>query len=516
MSIPGGAVSSWSLTHNITGRWGGTLKPLELTQSYTDLPEIFYAPVNPTPVKHPEARMINDPLAASLGLDPEWLHSDAGLAVLSGQTTLPNTQPIAMAYGGHQFGHWAGVLGDGRALLLGEHQAPTGDHWDIQLKGAGPTPFSRNGDGRSSIGPVVREYLASEAMAALGIPTTRALAAVSTGEHVQRQAPEPGGILCRVARSHIRIGTFEFIARQNDPESLQALLMYVLKHHHPAWVDHDQPALVWFEHVIELTASLVARWMEVGFIHGVMNTDNCSVLGDTIDYGPFGMLDAFVPDQVYSSIDRNGRYAYNQQPAVAAWNLARLGECLLPLLSDQSEASIEIATNALNRFPDRFKHHFETAITEKVGLDPKNAQHTEHAMALLDCMANNDADMTLTFRRLGSLKDHPSPQDDTVRVLFDNPAQFDQWAVGWRQCLQDNAVDPATRQATMNQRNPAYILRNHLAQHAVDAAIERLDFEPMRRVHALLAHPFDDQKEHARWAGPPSPDERVLTTFCGT
>jgi uncharacterized protein YdiU (UPF0061 family) len=489
---------------------------MQLTQTYTQLPEVFYAPVDPTPVDHPTPIVINDALAETLGLDPHWLHSEAGLAVLSGQTTLPHTQPIAMAYAGHQFGHWAGVLGDGRALLLGEQQDPQGQRFDIQLKGAGPTPFSRNGDGRSSIGPVVREYLGCEAMAALGIPTTRALAAIATGESVQRDNQEPGGILCRVAKSHVRIGTFEFIARQNDPESVQALLSYILNRHHPEWVGHDQAALRWFEHVIELTATLVARWMEVGFIHGVMNTDNCSVVGETIDYGPFGMLDAFIPDQVYSSIDQHGRYAYNQQPAIAAWNLARLGECLLPLLANEPEAGIEIATAALNRFPGIFKHHFERGITEKVGLDPTNPQHSEHAMALLDCMAANDADMTLTFRRLGSLDDHPGPKDESLSVLFDDPSHVDQWLQGWRQCLQSTPLDAASRQAAMKQRNPAFILRNHLAQQAVDAAIDRLDFEPMKRLGALLNHPFDDQPEHADWAGPPRADERVLKTFCGT
>jgi len=489
---------------------------MKLTQSYAQLPDIFYAAVDPTPTDRPSAVMLNDELAALLGLDRQWLHSKTGLAVLAGQTTLAQPQPIAMAYGGHQFGHWAGVLGDGRALLLGEHEDAHGKRWDIQLKGAGPTPFSRTGDGRSSIGPVVREYLGSEAMAALGIPTTRALAAISTGEQVQRNAPEPGGILVRVAQSHVRIGTFEFIARQNDRDALEALLAYVQQRHCPTGGSEGIDALRWFESVIDATASLVAQWMQVGFIHGVMNTDNVSVVGETLDYGPFGMLDSFVPDQVYSSIDRAGRYAYNQQPAVAAWNLARLGECLVPLLAEQPEAGVEIATDALNRFPAIFKHYFEHGITEKVGLDPRHRQHIDHAMALLDCMAANDADMTLTFRRLGQLDDQPNDADQDVRVLFDDPAAFDQWARDWRRCLEHTALDAPARQMAMNQRNPAFVLRNHLAQQAVDAAIEDLDFEPMRRIHALLSRPFDDQPEHAVWAGPPAPDERVLTTFCGT
>lgn len=489
---------------------------MRLTQTYTQLPEAFYAKTLPTPVVSPSFVAINDGLINALGMDQTWFDSDQALAVLSGQSTLNDTTPIAQAYAGHQFGHWVPILGDGRALLLGEHTDPSGVRWDVQLKGAGRTPFSRNGDGRSSIGPVVREYLASEAMAALGIPTTRALAAISTGESVQRQKPEPGGILVRVAQSHVRIGTFEFFARQGLNEAVAQLLDYQIERHHPHLIGTPDRALQWFNEVIERTAHLVSTWMQVGFIHGVMNTDNCSVIGDTIDYGPFGFLDAFVPETVYSSIDHQGRYAYNQQPAIAAWNLSRLAECLLPLLSQDSEAAIEVATQALNAFPAKFKTDFEAGITRKTGLDPTQPKHVEVAMSLLDVMAQNDADMTLTFRRLGALDDQPGDDDEPLRQLFDDPHAFDQWASRWRACLSHLGQETPSRTQAMNAINPAFILRNHLAERAVDAAIHHLDFEPMRRLQQILSNPFEDQPENAQWAGPPAPDERVTATFCGT
>jgi len=489
---------------------------MRLTQTYTQLPEAFYAKTQPTPVVDPRFITINDRLINDLGMDRAWFDSEQALAVLSGRTTLNDTTPIAQAYAGHQFGHWVPILGDGRALLLGEHTDPSGIRWDVQLKGAGPTPFSRNGDGRSSIGPVVREYLASEAMAALGIPTTRALAAISTGETVQRQQTEPGGILVRVAQSHVRIGTFEFFARQGLHDAVAQLLDYQIERHQPHLIGTPDRALKWFTEVIARTAHLVSAWMQVGFIHGVMNTDNCSVIGETIDYGPFGFLDAFIPDTVYSSIDHQGRYAYNQQPAIAAWNLSRLAECLLPLLSEDTEEAIEIATQTLNAFPGLFKADFEKGVTKKTGLDPENRKHIEVAMGLLDVMAQNDADMTLTFRRLGVLDKQPGTRDETVRQLFDDPQAFDRWAGQWRACLSDLNQEAPSRAQAMNAINPAFVLRNHLAQRAVDAAIEDLDFEPMHRLQNILAHPFDDQPEHNEWAGPPAPDERVTATFCGT
>lgn len=489
---------------------------MRLNQPYAQLPDIFFASVSPTPVSDPKFIALNLRLADALGIDKHWLASEEGLAVLSGQTTLSAPTPIAMAYAGHQFGHWVPILGDGRAMLLGEHQDPLGHRWDIQLKGAGPTPFSRNGDGLSSIGPVVREYLASEAMAALGIPTTRSLVAISTGDRVQRQRPEPGGLLVRVAKSHIRIGTFEYFARQGQHQAVLQLLDFVIGREHPDLIDQEQRALLWFTRIIEMSAHLISQWMQVGFIHGVMNTDNMSVSGETLDYGPFGFLDSFVPETVYSSIDTAGRYAYNQQPAIGAWNLARLAECLLPLIDADTERAIEIVSDALKAFPKQFKHHFEAGMTRKVGLDPGTEKHRDIAMDLLDVMAANDADMTLTYRHLSALGKTTSEHDQNVRVLFDDPGAFDQWAMHWRSALAEGHQSEAARRHQMKNMNPAFILRNHLAQRAVDAAIERLDFEPMHRLLKIVTHPYDDQPDQAEWAGPPAPHERVVTTFCGT
>lgn len=489
---------------------------MRLRQPYRELPDLLYAEADPTPVLAPSWIAKNHSLASALGISPDWLDSDEALALLSGQHALASPKPLAMAYAGHQFGHWVPLLGDGRALLLGEHTDRDGRRWEIQLKGAGATPFSRNGDGRSSIGPVVREYLASEAMAALGIPTTRSLAAIATGESVQRQTAEAGGILVRVARSHVRIGTFEYAARLGEPSLVEQLLDYVITQHHPDLIDAPQRALFWYQRVIENTAKLISQWMQVGFIHGVMNTDNMSVMGDTLDYGPFGFLDTFAPETVYSSIDQGGRYAYHQQPAVATWNLARLAECLLPLLASSNELSVELAKDALGRFPGIYKSHFDQGVTEKVGLDPTHDQHRSIALDFLDLMATNDADMTLAFRGLASLTDTSSEQDKAFKLLFDDPAAVDAWLDRWRMASHSLGEDAIVQANRIKQTNPAFILRNHLAQRAVDAAVHHQDFGPMHRLLSILSRPYDDQPDQAQWAGPPAADERVLTTFCGT
>lgn len=493
-----------------------TSTPLSFEHSYGRLPEGFFARVEPQPVAAPELFALNRPLAESLGLDPDWLAGPDGVAMLAGNRIPATAEPLAMAYAGHQFANWVPQLGDGRALLLGEVVDREGTRRDIQLKGSGPTPFSRGGDGRSSIGPVVREYLGSEAMHALGIRTTRALAAVATGETVRRNNPEPGGILCRVARSHVRVGTFEFFARQGAGDSVRTLADYVIDRHWPELGELDVPYADWLERVIEGQADLVASWMLVGFVHGVMNTDNCSIAGETIDYGPFGYVDAFDPGTVYSFIDRRGRYAYNQQPGIAQWNLARLGECVLPLLADEPDAALETANALLAKFPARFERRFHDGLLAKIGLAERRDGDVELAMDLLEKMAANSADMTLTFRHLGDLSATDSTRDAAVREGFQEPGAFDAWARQWRERLAAETRDDSERRAAMQAVNPAFILRNHLAQHAVDAAIERLDFEPMHRLHRVLSRPYDDQPEHEDLARPPEPSERVLTTFCGT
>jgi uncharacterized protein YdiU (UPF0061 family) len=483
--------------------------------SYTDLPQALYARLDPVPVAEPAWIMLNPALAEQLGIDPAELASPAGLAVMAGNQVPAGSTPLAMAYAGHQFGNWVPRLGDGRALLLGEVIDRDGVRRDIQLKGSGPTPYSRGGDGRSSIGPVVREYLASEAMAALGLPATRALAAVATGEIVQRERPEPGGILCRVACSHVRIGTFEYAASQQQPALLEALVDHVVERLYPDLAEQRPRALGLLDQVVARTARLVADWMRIGFIHGVMNTDNLSISGETIDFGPFGYMEAFDPDTVYSYIDRRGRYAWKQQPAIAQWNLARLAESLLPLLATQEEEAIEAANASIARFGPLFEEHFHAALCAKIGLS-ETREHTDLAFDLLRAMAANQADMTLTFRRLGSVSGQNRAENGPVRELFADPRAFDAWAEGWRRRLAAEGRDDGERRVAMNAVNPAFILRNHLAQQAVDAAIERLDFEPMRQLNRVLARPYDDQPEQAELSLPARPEERVTTTFCGT
>lgn len=487
----------------------------QFNNSYADLPNAFHDRVQPTPVARPQLIMLNGALAEELGLDPVWLRSKDGLAMLAGNRLPEGSDPIAMGYAGHQFGQWVPRLGDGRAILLGEVIDRDGVRRDIQLKGSGPTPYSRRGDGRSSIGPVVREYLGSEFMHALGIPSTRALAAVASGEEVLRQKIEPGGILCRVAKSHIRVGTFEFFARSGRLKQVRRLADYVIDRHYPDCKASKQPHAAMLSEVIKRQARLVADWLLVGFIHGVMNTDNCSIIGETIDFGPFGFIDTFHPATVYSSIDHGGRYAYNQQPAIAHWNLARLAECLLGLLDDNREKAVEQANDLLAEFPRHFEQHFHSGLTAKIGL-PDREDHAKLALDLMDIMAAGEADMTLVFRGLSSLASGSSDHDQPVRGLFTDPTAFDAWASRWRQCLQAHGRPDDQRQPEMCKVNPAFILRNHLAQWAVDAAIDRLDFEPMKTLHQVLSRPFDDQPEHEQLSLTPKPEERVVTTFCGT
>ena len=483
--------------------------------SYARLPGAFHDAIVPTPVQKPEVILLNVALAEELGLSRDWLNSRAALDILAGNALPDGAEPIAMAYAGHQFGQWVPRLGDGRAILLGEVIDSHGVRRDVQLKGAGQTPYSRRGDGRSSIGPVVREYLASEFMHALGIPTTRALAAIATGEEVVRQNIEPGGVLCRIAGSHVRVGTFEFFARSGRLEEVRTLADYVIDRHYPDCRDAERPYAALLDAVIERQARLIADWMRVGFIHGVMNTDNCSVIGETIDYGPFGFIDSFHPATVYSSIDVGGRYAYNQQPMIAQWNLARLAECLLHLIDPDRERAVEQANELLTCFPTRFERCFHAALAAKIGL-PDNKDNAKLALDLLDLMSAGEADMTLVFRGLATLSSNSAEQDGAVRSLFSDPEGFDRWAEDWRQRLVATGVEDRERRARMEAVNPAFVLRNHLAQWAVDAAIERMDFEPMRRLHAVLSRPFDDQPEQSDLARPPQPEERVTTTFCGT
>ncbi|MDX2158741.1 MAG: YdiU family protein [Hyphomicrobiaceae bacterium] len=483
--------------------------------SYARLPDRFYARLTPTPVATPRLIRLNEGLAAELGLDPAALSGADGVAVLAGNSVSPGSEPIAQAYAGHQFGGFVPQLGDGRAILLGEVVDRQGRRRDIQLKGSGPTPFSRRGDGRAALGPVLREYIVSEAMAALGIPTTRALAAVVTGEYVFREEALPGAVLTRVAASHIRVGTFQYFAARQDLDGIRTLADHVIARHYPEAAAAVSPYRALLDGVIARQAGLVARWLGVGFIHGVMNTDNTTVSGETIDYGPCAFMDAYHPSRVLSSIDTQGRYAYANQPQMAQWNLARLAECLLPLLGDDEAAQMSSATSALTAFAGLFEDAYTAVLRAKLGLAEAREGDLELAHDLLDRMTRGKADMTLTFRRLADAA-ADAAADASVEALFEDPAAFEDWATRWRQRLAAEGGDPAMRREAMRRANPAFIPRNHLVEEAIAAAVRADDLAPFETLVAVLARPFDDQPDQERYALPPRPEEEVHRTFCGT
>jgi uncharacterized protein YdiU (UPF0061 family) len=483
--------------------------------TYAALPANFFARVAPTPVTSPRLIKLNRPLAVRLGLDPDRLDSPEGAEILAGKRIPDGADPIAMAYAGHQFGHFVPQLGDGRAILLGEVIDADGVRRDIQLKGSGPTPFSRRGDGRAALGPVLREYIVSEAMAALGIPTTRSLAAVMTGENVLRETALPGAVLTRVASSHIRVGTFQYFAARSDTEGVRRLADHVIGRHYPQAANADRPYHALLDGVIARQADLVARWLLVGFIHGVMNTDNTSISGETIDYGPCAFMDHYDPAKVFSSIDEQGRYAYANQPRIALWNLTRFAECLLPLFSDEQDKAIEEAQSSLARFGATFTSAYQAGLRRKLGLFTARDGDEALAQDLLDAIAKNQADFTLTFRRLSDAAFDPAA-DGLVRQLFADPAAFDEWALRWRQRLGDEPQDPATRQGAMRVVNPAFIPRNHRVEAVIEAAVNRDDFTPFEELLTVLSHPFEEQPAFASYAEPPEPHQRVLQTFCGT
>jgi serine/tyrosine/threonine adenylyltransferase len=483
--------------------------------TYAAMPANFFARVAPTPVASPRLIKLNRPLAIHLGLDPDRLASPEGVEILAGKQVPDGADPIAMAYAGHQFGHFVPQLGDGRAILLGEVIDADGVRRDIQLKGSGPTPFSRRGDGRAALGPVLREYIVSEAMAALGIPTTRSLAAVMTGESVLRETPLPGAVLTRVAASHIRVGTFQYFAARGDTEGVRRLADHVINRHYPHLANADRPYHGLLAAVIARQAELVARWLLVGFIHGVMNTDNSSISGETIDYGPCAFMDYYDPAMVFSSIDEKGRYAYANQPRIALWNLTRFAECLLPLLSDAQDKAIEEAQAALGDFIERFDSAYQAGLRGKLGLFTARDDDRVLAQDLLDAMAKNQADFTLTFRRLSDAALDPA-HDEEVRKLFAEPAAYDEWAVRWRQRIGDEPQAAATRQRAMRAVNPAFIPRNHRVEAVIEAAVNRDDFALFEELLTVLSKPYEDQPAYAGYAEPPEPHQRVLQTFCGT
>ena len=490
---------------------------LSFDNTYSRLPDRFYARVAPTKVGDPRVVKVNRAVAELLGASPEELASSAGASVLVGNQIPAGAEPLALAYAGHQFGGFVPQLGDGRAILLGEVIGTDGRRRDIQLKGAGRTPFSRGGDGRAALGPVLREYLVSEAMAALGIPTTRALAVATTGEFVMREEALPGAILTRVAASHLRVGTFEFFAARGDRDGLVALTAHAIARHYPSVAGGCNDALALLECVIDAHANLVARWLGVGFVHGVMNTDNTAISGETLDYGPCAFLDHYDPKKKFSSIDHGGRYAFANQPRIAQWNMARFAETLLGLIADDQDEAVRIATERLNGFSALFEAAHLRVLRAKLGLVRDDSQFDDRALAndLLGRLAENHVDYTLFFRRLCACAADPSADAD-VAALFDEPGAFRTWAETWRERLATEAVSPEARAAAMKQANPAFIPRNHRVEQVIEAAVRLRDFGPFELLADVLSRPYDDQPEHAEFAAAPGPDQGVYQTFCGT
>ena len=479
--------------------------------SYARLPQAFSAQIEPTPVSAPVMIRLNRDLATELGIDAARLDSPEGLAVLAGNQLAAGSEPLAMAYSGHQFGGFSPQLGDGRAILLGEVVRHDGVRHDVQLKGSGPTPFSRRGDGRSALGPVLREYIVSEAMAALGVPTTRALAAVASGDNVLREGLTPGGVFTRVAQSHIRIGTFQWFAARGDHANLKVLADHVIERHYPKLRDDDHPYRALLSGVIERQAKLIAHWMQLGFIHGVMNTDNMSVSGETIDYGPCAFMDNYHPAKKFSSIDHHGRYAFANQAPIGHWNLIRFAETLLPLLDADPERAVSEAESALDQFAEIHRSDVEQRFTAKIGIEGGDTDDWSLVEALLEAMADGEADFTLVFRHLSGAFE--SGRDDVVTSLFNQSDAIVAWLSDWRARLQ--SVDRDQALALMRQANPIFIPRNHRIEEAIQAG-NHGDFGPFHRLNDVLKRPFEEQPEFSEYEAAPTPEEVVCATFCGT
>ena len=486
---------------------------LGLEHSYATLPPQCFADVAPAAASSPRLLVFNADLAADLGLDAALLQHAATL--FSGMELPGDARPIAMAYAGHQFGNFVPQLGDGRALLLGERRVRNGHLCDIQLKGSGRTPFSRGGDGRAAVGPMLREYLISEAMHALGIPTTRSLAVIATGERVMREEPLPGAVLVRVAASHLRVGTFEYFAVRKDHEALRALLNYTIARHAPELAGAAVPALALLQWVTHRQASLIAQWLGVGFIHGVMNTDNMALSGETIDYGPCAFMDHYDPATVFSSIDHHGRYAYGNQPAIAQWNLARFAETLLPLIDADTAIAVQHATHVIQGFPAEFEARHQQLLRAKLGLASMQEADATLANRLLALLHARRVDFTLAFLHLSSAA-LGREQEASLRELLGDAAGLDQWLDDWRARLQTETLTPAERHAAMRRTNPAFIPRNHLVEAALTAASERNDLAPFETLLAVVQRPFADHPGHENWMLPPRDDQRIPATYCGT
>ena len=494
------------------------MKPIHFNNSYINLGDEFYVTTEPVPVDNPKLIKFNTELAIELGL-PKDLNSAKGTAIFAGNTIPDGAEPLAMAYAGHQFGGFSPQLGDGRAILLGEIIAPNGTEYDFQLKGSGPTFYSRGGDGRSSLGPVLREFLVSEAMAKLGVPTTRALAAVTTGEEVARDRLLPGGILTRIAKGFVRVGTFQFLAARGNIEAIKKLADYVIERNYPEVSNTDKPYEALLNAIIDRQTVLIAKWMQLGFIHGVMNTDNMSIAGETIDYGPCAFMDIYSHDKIFSSIDHGKRYAYNNQPTIALWNLTRLAETFIPLLDDDTDAAIEIAKKALGKFSELYDEYWLAGMREKIGLSAKNEVNIhddkELIETLLEIMADDQADFTLTFYYLTQAYIDPNKLE-TLKNLFNNQEKINDWLLKWQERIAKEELSDEELQKKMESANPIYIPRNHQIEAAIRAAEDNSDFSVFHDLHTVLHTPFEYQKGKDTYMLPPKPDEVVLQTFCGT
>jgi len=476
---------------------------LRLESTYANLPEIFYTRLSPVPVSKPKVVIFNQKLAEEMGLDLTHFNEQQKAGLLAGNLIPEGCTPFAQAYAGHQFGNFT-MLGDGRAIILGEHLSSSGKRFDIQYKGSGRTPYSRGGDGRAALGPMLREYIISEAMHSFGIPTTRSLAVVSTGETVYREDELPGAILNRIASSHIRVGTFQFAALHEEKTISQSLLDYTIDRHFPESKDHGNKALALLDQVMKLQADLITHWMRVGFIHGVMNTDNMALCGETIDYGPCAFMDSFDPSTVFSSIDHQRRYAYANQPVMAHWNLARLAESLLPLIHENRETAIELAEDSLKAFEELYKSKWLAMMGNKLGLTKIEDQGEELITELLDLMHEYSADYTNTFLDLGQ-KELPAEE-------FYISVDFSKWHNRWVKRLQQEGGDSF---ALMRSVNPAVIPRNHKVEEALQAA-ERDDLTPFHHLLEAVTNPYESGEYLKPYQTPPNPKEKVLQTFCGT
>jgi len=481
-----------------------TSSGLNLESTYAELPKVFFSKLSPTPVKQPEIMIFNEKLADEIGLDLSGMSGEERTNLLSGNLVPDGTEPFAQAYAGHQFGNFT-MLGDGRAIVLGEHLAPSGQRLDLQFKGSGRTPYSRGGDGRAALGPMLREYVIGEAMHALGIPTTRSLAVVTTGETVYRENELPGAILTRVAGSHIRVGTFEYASLHEDKAITQALLDYLIDRHFPTIKEKDNQALALLEAVIEQQADLITHWMRVGFIHGVMNTDNMALSGETIDYGPCAFMDVFAPDTVFSSIDHKGRYAYANQPYIAQWNLARLAESLLPLMHDRKEEAIAMAEDSLNAFEQVYKAKWLNMMGTKLGLSEVSKEDERLVTYLLDWMHENGSDYTNTFRDLS--------QEELPDGELYATESFQAWHTRWQARIEEEDLESSI--ALRKSVNPAVIPRNHKVEETLQAG-EEGNHTPFHDLLKALEKPYEDDDHLTPYQSPPKPEEKVLQTFCGT